>query len=113
MLEPQKNSLQDEFSTLKINRENLALFQLGEVFASIGASEAFKKAGVSPYWFLAKHQDGDWGEVSEYDEAENNLAVKEGFRILSAHTLYKTGEKIWIITEPDRSVTTILLPEEY
>ena len=49
----------------------------------------------------------------EYDEAENSLAVKEGFRVLSAYTLPKTGEKIWIITEADRLLTTILLPEEY
>ncbi len=113
MFEPQKNELSNEFSELKTSRENLALFQLGEVCASIGASEAFKKSGVSPFWFLAKHQEGDWGEVSEYEQAENNLAVRDGFQVLSAYTLPKTGEEIWIITERDRSATTILLPEEY
>lgn len=113
MFEPQKNNLQNEFLELKTSRESLALFQLGEVCASLGASEAFKKSGVSPYWFLAKHQEGDWGEVSKSDAAENNLAVRNGFRILSAYTLPKTGEEIWIITERDRSATTILLPEEY
>lgn len=112
MFEPQKNNLQDEFLDLKTNRESLALFQLGEVCASIGASEAFKNAGVSPGWFLAKHQEGDWGEISTHDETLNNWSVQEGFRVVSAYTLPKTGEKILIITERDRSATTILLPEE-
>jgi hypothetical protein len=55
---------------------------------------------------------GDCGEVCEEDAKENELSVREGFRILSAYTL-KTGVKIWIITESDRSATTFLLPSEY
>jgi hypothetical protein len=111
MFEPQRYDFQTEL--FKFDRENTTQLQLGEVCATPGATEAFKKAEVSPLWFLAKHQDGDWGEVSQDDEADNNLAVREGFRILSAYTLPKTGEKIWIITEADRLLTTILLPEEY
>ncbi|MHC1623881.1 MAG: hypothetical protein ACXQTR_04755 [Candidatus Methanospirareceae archaeon] len=61
---------------------------------------------------LARHVKGDWGDVDDEDKAENDLSLKEGFRILSA---YEFGElpKIWIITERDRSATTILFPDEY
>lgn len=62
--------------------------------------------------FLRHHLAGDWGQVCSADAAENDLSVKEGFRILSVYTL-KTGARIWIITEADRSVTTVLLPAEY
>jgi len=61
---------------------------------------------------LNRHVKGDWGELGDEDRAENDLSLKEGFRILSA---YESGElpKIWIITEADRSATTILFPDEY
>ncbi len=55
---------------------------------------------------------GDWGDLDDEDKKENELSVKQGFRILSAYNL-ENGEKVWVITEWDRSVTTILLPEEY
>jgi len=54
----------------------------------------------------------DWGEISEDDAQENELSLKEGFRLLSAYRTVK-GQKIWIITEADRSATTVLLPSEY
>ncbi len=65
-----------------------------------------------PNEFLQRHQTGDWGDVCEDDRQENELSVKEGFRILSA---YKTDRdvKIWVITEADRSSTTVLLATEY
>ncbi len=59
-----------------------------------------------------RHLTEDWGELSDTDKAENELSVREGFRILSAYNL-RTGVKFWIITEADRSVTTFLLPGEY
>ncbi len=55
---------------------------------------------------------GDWGDLDDEDKKENELSVKEGFRILSAYKL-ETGVKVWVITEWDRSVTTIFLPDEY
>ncbi len=61
---------------------------------------------------LARHARGDWGDLDAEDVEENELSLREGFRLLSAYQS-KTGEKFWIITEADRSVTTILLPEEY
>jgi hypothetical protein len=55
---------------------------------------------------------GDWGELPVEDRTENFLSVERGFRVLSSyHTL--AGERIWVITEADRSLTTLLLPDEY
>lgn len=87
-------------------------FELGHVYATPGALEAMQEARQWPTRFLARHVRGDWGEVDAEDAAENELSVTNGFRILSAYTL-RTGVRIWVITEADRSATTILLPEEY
>lgn len=59
-----------------------------------------------------RHQAGDWGELDEEDRHANDCALKDDGRLLSAYTL-PNGVKIWIITEWDRSVTTVLLPHEY
>ncbi len=61
---------------------------------------------------LARHRKGDWGTLSEEDKQENELSLKEGFRLLSAYES-RDLPKIWIITERDRSATTILFPDEY
>ncbi|MDE2125277.1 MAG: hypothetical protein KGJ62_01660 [Armatimonadetes bacterium] len=86
---------------------------LGRLLATPAALEALTDAKVTPLEFIRRHQRGDWGEVCKADQEENELSLREGFRLLSAYTLPQTGAKIWIITEADRSVTTILLPEEY
>ena len=87
--------------------------ELGQIVSTPGALQALVDADQAPAEFLARHEAGDWGEVGAEDWQENELSVRDGFRILSAYTLGKTGVKIWIITEADRSATTILLPEEY
>jgi hypothetical protein len=87
-------------------------FPLGRVTATPGALHALEEAGQLPAEFLDRHVNGDWGEVPEADKQENEFSIEHGFRILSAYTT-SAGEKIWIITEADRSYTTILLPEEY
>lgn len=87
-------------------------FPLGQTLITPGAQEAIREAGQLPLEFLLKHQAGDWGEVCEEDRRENELSLKEGFRLLSAYRT-REGEKLWVITEWDRSATTILLPEEY
>ena len=61
---------------------------------------------------LRRHATGDWGDLSPEDRQENDLSAREGFRILSAYT-DPNGTKFWIITEADRSATTVLLPEDY
>ncbi len=97
---------------LEVLNEKSFLFPLGEVFQTIGAKEALEESNQTAIEFLSRHQTGDWGDVCEDDRKENELSLKEGFRILSS---YKTSKnvKIWCITEACRSSTTILLPEEY
>jgi len=92
--------------------ENKVLFDLCQTYMTIGAREALEESDQLPGEFLARHQSGDWGTVCDDDRKENELSVKEGFRILSAYKTEK-GEKLWIISEANRSSTTILLPEEY
>ena len=87
-------------------------FSPGSVVATPGALEAFRASGEEPLPFLERHLKGDWGELDEHDVRENELSLESGWRILSCYRL-RNGTRIWIITEADRSVTTLLLPEEY
>ncbi len=87
-------------------------FSLGRIVATPGALRALEEANQSPFEFLARYQAGDWGEICEEDRRENEFSVRKGFRILSAYRT-RNNTKIWIITEADRSVTTLLLPDEY
>ncbi len=96
----------------KLNEQKTILFPLGEVFLTIGAKDALAESEQLPNEFLAKHQKGDYGIVCKEDWKENDLSVREGFRILSSYKTQKDA-KIWVITEADRSSTTLLLPEEY
>lgn len=89
-----------------------AKFQLGQILATPGALEALQRSGQSPFVFLSRHAAGDWGDVCPEDWRANDRDLRHGGRLLSAyHTAMK--EKLWIITEADRSATTILFPEEY
>jgi hypothetical protein len=88
------------------------LFPLGQIVATPGALAALEKAGQNPQEFLARHVSGEWGDLCEEDRNENQFSLERGFRLLSSyHT--NAGENIYVITESDRSVTTVLLPEEY
>lgn len=87
-------------------------FPLGQVLATPGALQALREANQMVTEFLSRHQAGDWGELCAEDVQENELSLREGFRLLSAYHTNK-GVKLWIITEADRSATTLLLPEEY
>ena len=66
----------------------------------------------SPLEFLSRHLRGDWGDLCPEDKTENELSLKYGLRLLSSYPITGRG-KLWIITEADRSLTTLLLPEEY
>ncbi len=92
--------------------QNKVLFSLGQIYLTIGVRKALAESNELPNEFLEKHQSGDWGLVCKEDAEENDFSVKEGFRILSAYKTSK-GEKLWIITEADRSSSTILCPDEY
>jgi hypothetical protein len=88
------------------------LFALGQVVATPGELVAPEKAGQQPGEFLARHVNGGWGEISPEDIKENEFSLHPGFRLLSAyHT--SAGNKLWVITEADRSSSCIFLPEEY
>ena len=87
-------------------------FPLGRIVATPGAIAALKAANEHPLTLLKRHAWADWGDLHQFDRDANELALRQGLRILSAYVL-STGEWIWIITEADRSATTLLLPEEY
>jgi len=92
--------------------EKEPLFSLGQVVATPGAIELLERRRVAPIDLLMRHVTGDWGDLVEEDKQENELSVQKGHRILSSYKLGR-GEKVWVITEADRSVTTLLLPSEY
>ena len=84
-------------------------FSLGQIVMTANAQAQLDPEAVQQG--MNRHAAGDWGEVCEDDRQENELSLKEGFRLLS---VYRSGEtKFWIITEADRSVTTVLMPEDY
>jgi hypothetical protein len=88
------------------------LLNLGQTVATPGALAVLAESNQQPSEFLHRHLRGDWGNLCEEDKQTNQEALEQDLRILSA---YRTtgGSKLWIITEADRSVTTLLLPEEY
>lgn len=84
---------------------------MGRIVATPGALQLLEEAGEDPFPYLARHCSGDWGEIAQHDRRENERSLRQGWRILSSYPI--GAERIWIITEADRSVTTLLLPEEY
>lgn len=90
----------------------IAMFPLGRIVATPGALSVLERANQSAALFLARHAGGDWGELDRADIAENEYSLAHGFRLLSSYTT-TAGQKLWIITEADRSATTLLLPDEY
>jgi hypothetical protein len=87
-------------------------FRLGRLLVTPGALAAITDSGQTPWDFLVRHMAGDWGIVSEQDKLLNDEAVGAGDRLLSSYLTAKVI-KVWVLTEADRSATTILLPEEY
>jgi hypothetical protein len=84
---------------------------LGRIVATPGALQVLSEAGEDPLVYLSRHAAGDWGDLDTHDRQENELSLKHGWRILSSYSV--GGKDIWIITAADRSVTIILLPEDY
>ena len=94
----------------------LPRFRLGQCCMTPGISDLIEQYQLPVLDYLARHQRGDWGDLDKHDLRANEMALKEGSRILSAYHFQPEPNikiKIWIITESDRSVTTALLPEEY
>ena len=88
------------------------LFALGQIVGTPGALKALEEAEQNPLELILRHVTGDWGEMPEEDVRENERSVTRDLRIFSSYAL-NNGAKIWVITEHDRSVTTLLKPEEY
>ena len=89
-----------------------ARFFPGVLVITPGALEVFKRTGEEIQPFLTRHLCGDWGNLDTHDLKENEYSLRYSFRLLSAYAL-QDGTAIWVITEADRSATTILLPSEY
>ena len=88
------------------------LFPLGQIVATPACLAAILASGEFPDRYTYRHQHDDYGDLAAADIAENALSIREGFRILSAYVL-ADGQRIYVITEADRSVTTLLLCSEY
>ncbi|CAG9234947.1 hypothetical protein [Burkholderia vietnamiensis] len=97
---------------MNIGSGNRRRFSMGRPVITPAAQAALDAAGIPGVMLLARHANCDWGELSVEDFAANELAVLTGRRLLSSYDL-PGGEKIWVITEADRSATTILLPDDY
>ena len=113
-------------TTPTIIYSNTARFPLGQIVATPGALELLQETGFSAAALISRHVHGDWGDLCESDRAENEFAVNRRLRILSCYRLVDAArlaatptEKrsslptLWIISEADRSVTTLLRPSDY
>ena len=93
-------------------------FELGRCVATQASLALIRDCGEEPETFLARHAWGDWGELDDEDKRANERAVKNGSRLLSCYRLARSGCQVvaghvWVITEADRSATTLSLPSEY
>jgi hypothetical protein len=88
------------------------LFTLGKLVATPGAIGLLKQHGLSPFEYGTRHWQGDWGDLETEDVEANQAALKHGTRLFSSYRI-GDGDTLWIITEADRSSTTLLLPSEY
>jgi hypothetical protein len=88
----------------------LAKFRLGRIVSTPNAINHLTQEDILTA--IQRHQAGDWGDMDEHDRRENELSLKRGLRLLSVYYA-GNGTKFWLITEADRSVTTVLLPEDY
>jgi hypothetical protein len=95
------------------NYTNSSRFPMGRPTITPGAQAKLDAAGIEGVLLLARRIHGDWGDLGVEDLAANELALLTGKRLLSSYNLPDGRGTVWMITEADRSMTTILLPEEY
>jgi len=88
------------------------LFSIGKLVATRGAMEMLQRLELSPFDFVSRHWQGDWGDLERDDCYANDRALRENTRLLSSYRI-NPDDKLWIITEADRTATTLLLPGEY
>ena len=96
-----------------LNLASQARFSPGQVVMTAGVDELVRQGRLNPTPYLRRHLHGDWGDLSDNDRRLNDAALKSGEDRLFSSYEVTPGLKIWIITEWDRSVTTLLLPNEY
>ena len=104
-----------------ITQDTLPRFKLGQLCNTPGAQDVLQRYQVNPLELLGRHVRGDWGDICSEDVETNEEALRVGARVLSSYVLAPPVSesetlapvKMWLITEADRSVTTLLLPEEY
>jgi hypothetical protein len=99
------------FDTSSTARRRGLPIQLGQVVATPGALNLLQRANLNPFPMLLRHRSGDRGDAQPEDASANEAAAIHGNRVLSSYEV--AGQPLWIITEADRSATTLLLPEEY
>ncbi len=101
-----------EPSSLPADAGRVPKFVLGQVVATPAALALLEEHNVSPLDLLARHVSGDWGDLTTEDATLNDIALQSGGRLLSSY-LIAPNTKVWTISEADRSVTTLLRPEDY
>jgi hypothetical protein len=92
------------------------LFQLGRVVCTVAVNELIENMVFDPRAIISRHSSGDWGDVPDEDRAENERSLKHGYRLMSVYKLTENTQTpltVWVITEADRSSTTVLLPSDY
>lgn len=88
-------------------------FEHGLLVATPGALQLLDELEISPSHLLERHLSGDWGDAPPEDARENERSVKHGYRVISSYKVGDHDDRVWVITEADRSSTCLLLPEEY
>ena len=101
-----------KISAAKPNNGKVSALPLGDIRMTSNAEKLIKEKGIDPLQFLWRHVAGDHDNLCREDEEKNSIARTRGLRVYSFYDL-PSGDKLWIITEGDRSATTILLPEDY
>lgn len=94
-------------------REPRDLFELGRVVATPAALELMSERNLEPLDFINRHRLGDWGDVDESDRKSSEAALNQGERLFSSYNVDGPDTKVWVITEWDRSFTTLLTPQDY
>src|SRR3982751_2648732 len=108
VVDPERAEASPKYGVSQMNAK--AKFNLGRLVATANAEGTIPREDMMKA--LSRHISGDWGEVGPEDWQENELSLKEGFRLFSVYR-DRNGVKFWVITEADRSATTVLLPEDY
>ena len=101
--------------SIQVSQPPIARLPLGQVVATPAALQFLEAHGIDAFTLLARHARGDWGDVCAEDAQANDKSLMQGTRVLSVYFLIPDVDesRIWIITEGDRSATTLLLPTEY